>query len=95
VLDEPAAGDRADRDAQAGHRRPRADRLRALLGGEDGVKVDRVEGMISAPPTPMNARLAMSWPPSPDSAASSEPAPNTTRPASSIAAAGGPSPSSA
>ena len=35
VLDQEAAGDRADRDADAGHRRPGGDRLRALLGRED------------------------------------------------------------
>ena len=43
VLDEPAARDRAERDAEAGDGRPGADRLRPLLGGEDG-REDREGG---------------------------------------------------
>ena len=43
VLDQEAAADRADGDAEPGHRGPDADRLRPLLGGED-VGEDREGG---------------------------------------------------
>ncbi len=41
----------------------------------------RVAGMISAPPIPMNARVAISTPADPDSALASDPVPKITRPA--------------
>ncbi len=45
--------------------------------------IDSVAGMISAPPMPMNARLAMSWSGEVDRADSSDPVPNTKNPACS------------
>ena len=51
--------------------------------GKTFVRMDSVEGMISAPPTPMRARLAMSMSASVASAEASEPLPNTTSPATS------------
>ncbi len=44
------------------------------------VMIDRVAGMMNAPPMPMNARVAMSTPVEPDRAEASEPTPNTARP---------------
>ena len=45
------------------------------------VVIERVAGMISAPPTPISARAAMSRLAEPDQAAQSEPAPKRSRPA--------------
>ena len=42
--------------------------------------IDSVEGMISAAPTPMLARAAMSMPTEPENAAQVEPTANTTSP---------------
>ncbi len=44
------------------------------------IRTARVAGMTKAAPRAITARKAMSWPGEPDSAASAEPAPNTTRP---------------
>ena len=52
---------RAEGDADAGDAGPDADGLAALRGsGKTLVRIDSVAGMISAPPMPMNARVAMS-----------------------------------
>ena len=48
--------------------------------GKTFVRIDRVEGMMSAPPIPMRARLAISMSALVASADSSEAAPNTARP---------------
>ena len=48
--------------------------------GKTMVMIDSVAGMMKAPPTPMNARVAISWVELSDIAASSDPRPNTTRP---------------
>ena len=80
VLDQAAAGDRADRDADAGHGGPDRDRLGTLVAGKMFVRIESVVGMIAAAPTPMSARDAISSVVLVESAASSEPAPNTTRP---------------
>ena len=48
--------------------------------GKTFVRMDSVEGMMSAPPTPIRARLAISMSALGASAESSEPAPNTTSP---------------
>ena len=45
------------------------------------VMMDKVAGMISALPIPMNARLAMSWFAEPDKADSREPVPKIKKPA--------------
>ncbi|MDA8301233.1 MAG: hypothetical protein M0005_06740 [Actinomycetota bacterium] len=45
------------------------------------VRIERVEGMMAAPPTPINARNAVSRPGVEDHAEAAEPAANTTRPA--------------
>ena len=81
VLDEPAARDRAERDAEARDGRPRrrspAPRSSA---GNTAVRIDSVDGMISAPPMPMSARPAMSCAASPDSARATEPSAEDDQP---------------
>ena len=52
-------------------------------GGNTLVMVDRVPGMISAPPRPVSARKAMSCVPESANADKSEPAPNSAMPTSS------------
>ena len=47
-------------------------------GGNTFVMIDSVAGMISAPPMPMNARVAISWSAEPANADASEPSPNRT-----------------
>ncbi len=42
--------------------------------------IDRVAGMMSAPPTPMRARVAISWVAEPATADATDPAPKTSRP---------------
>ena len=44
------------------------------------VRIDSVDGMMKAPPMPMRARVAMSWPGEPAMADSADPAPKTIRP---------------
>ena len=46
--------------------------------------MDSVEGIISAPPTPMLARAAMRVPTSPEKAAQADPAAKTARPARNV-----------
>ena len=48
------------------------------------VMIDRVEGIISAPPMPMLARAAISRSTEPENAAHAEPAANSTRPARNV-----------
>ena len=68
--------------------RPRCPTARARSsGGNTLVIVERVPGMISAPPMPVSARKAMSWPPESAKAESSEPAPKSTMPTSERAPA--------
>ena len=52
-------------------------------GGKTLVMIDSVAGMISAPPMPMNARVAISWSAEPANAEASEPRPKSTYPACS------------
>ena len=42
--------------------------------------IERVAGMMNAPPMPMKARVAMSWPDDVAMAAASDPSPKMTRP---------------
>ena len=51
--------------------------------GKTLVRIERVDGMISAPPIPISARLAISVSALPASAESSEPAPKTPSPTTS------------
>ena len=44
------------------------------------VTIDRVAGMINAPPMPITQRVAMSWPALPAVADSTEPMPKISRP---------------
>ena len=62
VLEQPAAGDRAEGDGHAGRpaQTPMA-RPRSVGSVNTLVRIDSVAGMISAPPTPMSARVAISW----------------------------------
>ena len=50
-------------------------------GGKTLVMIERVAGMISAPPMPMNARVAISWSALPAKADASEPSPKSRYPA--------------
>ena len=71
----PIATPRPEKPAQIAIARPRSVGSRNTL-----VRIDRVAGMISAPPMPMNARVRMSWVAVVDSAAATEPIPNSTMP---------------
>ncbi len=71
----PMATARPEKPAHTAIARPRSRGSRKTL-----VRIDSVAGMISAPPMPMKARLAMSWTVDVDSAADTEPMANTTRP---------------
>ena len=64
----PMATPRPENPAQMAMARPRSRGSRNTL-----VRIDRVDGMISAPPTPIRQRAAMSWFGVPDSADSTEP----------------------
>ncbi len=44
------------------------------------VMIDNVDGMMNAPPTPINARVAISMSAEDDNADITDPAPNTARP---------------
>lgn len=48
------------------------------------IKMARLEGITKAPPTPISARKVISSAGEPDTPASTDPAPNTARPKSSI-----------
>ena len=48
--------------------------------GKTLVRIESVDGMTNAAPTPMIARAAITWPEVSASAPNSEPSPNTTRP---------------
>ena len=52
----PMATARPEKPAQTAIARPRSRGSRNTL-----VRIDSVDGMISAPPMPMNARLAIRW----------------------------------
>src|SRR6478752_8329752 len=65
----PMATPRPENPAQMAMARPRSRGSRNTL-----VRIDRVDGMISAPPTPIRQRAAMSWLGVLDSADSTEPA---------------------
>ena len=52
----PMATPRPENPAQMAMARPRSRGSRNTL-----VRIDRVDGMISAPPMPMKARVAISW----------------------------------
>ena len=64
----PRATPRPEKPAHTAIARPRSRGSRKTL-----VRIDRVEGMISAPPTPIRQRAAMSWLGVPDSADRIEP----------------------
>ena len=51
--------------------------------GKTLVRIDRVDGMISAPPMPITARLAIRALDEPENAESVEPTPKITRPSAS------------
>ena len=51
--------------------------------GNTFVRMDRVDGMISAPPTPISARVAISMLAEPANADAIEPVPKMRRPAAS------------
>ncbi len=55
-------------------------RVRSLASGKTEPRIERVAGMIMAPPIPMKARVRMSALALVDSAAAVVPMPNTTRP---------------
>ena len=81
VLEQEAAGERAERDADRRRRRPRRRSPGpARSVGKTLVMIDSVAGMMNAPPMPMNARVAMSWSAELASADSSEPRPKIARP---------------
>ena len=48
--------------------------------GKRLVMIERVAGMMSAPPMPMNARVEMSWPDEEARAEATEPMPKITKP---------------
>src|SRR3954451_4636225 len=73
----PVAIPRPDTPAQMPIARPRS------CAGKTFVRIDRVDGMISAPPTPMSARLAINALDVPENADSVEPARKITRPTAS------------
>ena len=50
------------------------------FAGNVAVRIDSVEGMMNAPPTPISARLAISIPAEPATADSAEPSPKIARP---------------
>ena len=61
VLEQEAAGERAEGGAEPGDAGPDADGPPRSSAGNTLVMIDSVAGMISAPPMPMKARVAMSW----------------------------------
>ena len=71
----PRATARPEKPAQMAIARPRSRGSRNTL-----VRIDRVEGMISAPPMPMNARVKMRCCGEPARAESTEPMANMTMP---------------
>ena len=71
----PMATARPENPAHTAMARPRSRGSRKTL-----VRIDSVEGMISAPPMPMNARLAIRWTVVVDRAAEAEPMAKTTMP---------------
>ena len=71
----PRATARPENPAHTAMARPRSRGSRKTL-----VRIDSVAGMISAPPMPMKARLAMSCAVVVDSAADAEPMANSTMP---------------
>ena len=61
VLEQEAAGDRSEADAERGHAGPDADGLAPLRGSVNTfVMIDSVAGMMNAPPMPISARVAIS-----------------------------------
>ena len=61
VLEQEAAGERAERDARGRTRRPRCRWPgRAPRRGNTLVRIDSVAGMMNAPPMPMSARVTIS-----------------------------------
>ena len=62
MLEQEPAGDGPDADAERGHARPDADGLAALTQGSVNtlVMIDRVAGMMNAPPMPMSERVKIS-----------------------------------
>src|SRR3954464_4107532 len=73
----PIAIPRPDTPAQMPIARPRS------CAGKTFVRIDRVDGMISAPPTPMSARLAINALDVPENADKVEPTPKITSPSAS------------
>ena len=71
----PRATPRPEKPAQMAMARPRSRGSRNTL-----VRIDRVEGMISAPPTPISARVKMRCCGEPASADSTEPVAKMTMP---------------
>ncbi len=59
-------------------------RARSAASGNTVPSIERVEGMIIAPPMPMKARVAMSASALPANAEAIVPTPNTASPAMSI-----------
>src|SRR5262245_4442590 len=70
----PIAMPRPDTPAQIPIARPRSS------AGKTLVRIDKVDGMISAPPTPIRARLAIRALDVPENAENVEPTPKMTRP---------------
>ncbi len=71
----PIATPSPEKPAHTAMARPRSFGSRKTL-----VRIDRVAGMISAPPMPMKARVKISWLAVSDMAAATEPIPNRTMP---------------
>ena len=65
---------RPDTPAHTPMARPRSS------SGNTLVRIDRVDGMMNAPPTPISARVAISWAGLVAAADSADPAANTTIP---------------
>jgi hypothetical protein len=82
VLEQPAAGDRPDGDAEPATPAQAAMAWARSLGSVNRfVMIDRVAGMTKAAPTPMRARAAISSPTLPDRAPATEAMPNRAIPA--------------
>ena len=73
VLEQQAAAERADGDAEAGDAGPDADGLRPLAGSVNTfVRIDSVVGKMQAPPMPMSARARIRPSAEPEKAATAE-----------------------
>ena len=81
VVEQQSAGDGSDRHAEPGEAGPDGDRPAPLAGSRKTLaRIDSVDGMINAPPMPMNARLRINCVVESDIAADTEPSENTSNP---------------